>query len=68
MNIGGMIFKELDSTGEAKLLSGRDMKGDVVIPDEVTIEGVRMPVTLISQYAFLANRDITSVVLSKNTE
>lgn len=68
VNIGGMIFKELDSTGEAKLLSGRDMKGDVVIPDEVTIEGVRMPVTLISQYAFLANRDITSVVLSKNTE
>lgn len=68
VNIGGMIFKEIYSTGEAELLSGRDMKGDVVIPDEVTIESVKMPVTLIASYAFLANRDITSVTLSKNTE
>lgn len=65
--IDGMVFKKGNRKGTwAELVKGEDAKGAVVIPAEVTIDGVRMPVEVIGSYAFIANRAITSVVFSDN--
>lgn len=62
--IDGMVFKEGWTKGSTKLVSGKDAKGAVVIPAEVTIGGISMPVSVIGSYAYIANRNITSVTFS----
>lgn len=63
VEINGINYELISKTKEAKVSSSQKYKGDIIIPEVVTYDGVEYHVTVIKNQAFAGHNELYSVVI-----